>query len=385
MSSRCAWLLTVLVAGGVSCLNGQSVYNPDISVIPRFVLSTDDGAQLPERRVFSRPEFTLEELELGLQAYVNPYARGDIFFSMEGIEQPDISLEEAYVSIIKGLPLDMNIRLGKYRVEFGKLNMVHPHALPFVGSVLVQERFLGEGGLNDLGLTASFLLPTGEVYSRLSLDILAGTSIGVLEPGQEASGGGAGIIDTTDGPALYAQAGRAMTFIPLGDESDIEIGLSALTGIHDPYAKLRFWYWNLDFKYKWKPDSYTSLVVQGEWLVNLRHAHRDRELVPFTDDGGNPVRRSITSAGMYFFADYQFFKVYSAGGRLDWAESPYHADDRAWAVAVFAGYYPVEETLGLRLHYQHTRTTPPRGDAASVNWIGLQAVLSIGPHKAHPF
>ena len=53
-------------------------------------------------------------------------------------------------------------------------------------------------------------------------------------------------------------------------------------------------------------------------------------------------------------------------------------------VFVFAGYYPVEETLGFRLHYQHTRSLEP-GVEESVNFIGLQAVFSLGPHKAHPF
>ena len=375
MSSRVRRLVALLViAGSGTGLFGQSVYNPDISVIPRFLLSTDDGAQLPERRVFARPEFTLEELEIGLQAYVNPYARGDIFISMVGIEQPEIRLEEAYVSIVKGLPLDMNLRLGKYRVEFGKLNMTHPHARPFVGSPLVQERFLGEDGVNDLGLSASFLLPTGDIYSRLSLDILAGSSIGVLEPGQEAGGGGPGLVDTADGAPFYAQAGRAMTFIPLGDESDCEIGLSALTGIHDPYAKLRFWYWNLDFKYKWKPDDFTSLTLWGEALVNSRRV---------SDGAGG--EGSVSSAGMFVFADYQFLKTFSFGTRFDWSESPYSSQDKATAIAIFAGYYPVEESLALRLQYQHTRTNPAAGEAISVNSIALQVMFSLGPHRAHTF
>jgi len=371
------WTAVLSLVSAAPRGNAQTSFNPDISIIPQFLIATNDGERLPGRRVFSTPDLSFEELELVAGAYVNPFARADVVLALSGpdLETASLGLEEVYGTIVRGLPLDLNARFGKYRIEFGKLNMVHPHALPFATQPLVAQRFFGEDGLNDLAISASVLLPTGETYTRLNLDLLRGTAIG------EATG----IDDTSGAKPTYAVSGRLMSFLPLGETSDCEVGLSAYTGIHDPFDRDRFWYANLDFKYKWKPDSYTSLVVQGEWLVNLRHAHRDRELVPFTDDGGNPVRRSITSAGMYFFADYQFFKVYSAGGRLDWAESPYHADDRAWAVAVFAGYYPVEETLGLRLHYQHTRTTPPRGDAASVNWIGLQAVLSIGPHKAHPF
>jgi hypothetical protein len=45
----------------------------------------------------------------------------------------------------------------------------------------------------------------------------------------------------------------------------------------------------------------------------------------------------------------------------------------------------VEETIGLRLEYQHTRTVIPGGEARAVNFIGLQTLFSLGPHKAHPF
>jgi hypothetical protein len=375
MNRNLAWLSSlVLMALFAVPLRGQSVFNPDISIIPRFTLATDDGGELPERRVFSRPEFSLEELEIGFQAYVNPYARGDIFLALEGVEEVELRIEEAYVTFLKGLPLDMNIRLGKYRVEFGKLNLLHSHALPFVGSPLTQERFLGPEGLSDLGVTASFILPTGDIYSRLSLDMLMGNSVGVIEPGFESKGGGPGLLDTTDGQILYAQAGRAMTFIPLGDFSDVEIGLSAFTGIHDPYAKLRFWYWNMDFKYKWRPDDYTSLTVWGEALLNTRR-------IAATSGSDESLR----SSGMFIFADYQFQKTFTVGARYDWSQSPYSRDESATAVSVFAGFYPVEESLAIRFQYQHSTSTTAGSESLSINSIILQVMFSLGPHRVHVF
>jgi hypothetical protein len=366
--------ICLALEGVVSPLQSQSVFNPDISVIPRFLFSSDDGGQLPDRRVFSRPEFTLEEMELGLQAYVNPYARGDIFLSFAGIDQPEFGIEEAYVTFLKGLPLDMNVRLGKYRAEFGKLNMLHPHARPFVGNPLMQERFLGEEGLNDLGVSVSFLIPTGDLYTRLSVDMLSGRSIAVLDPGMEAGGGGPGLVDTTGGARSWAQAGRAMTFVPLSENSDMEIGLSALTGIHDPYGKLRFWYWNIDFKYKWKPSDFTSLTVWGEGILNTRRV-----------DDGLGGTQAVKSSGLFVFADYQFLKTFSVGARVDWSASPYRADDRASAVAVFAGYYPVEESLAFRLQYERTRYLPAGAASSTVNALALQVMFSLGPHRAHTF
>jgi len=365
-------LLCVAAAAGFA----QSM-NPDISVIPRFILHTNDGEKLAEgKREFSRPDFAFEELEIAIQAYLNPYAKADVVLTLPGpdVEAGKLGLEEVYATILRGLPLDLNVRFGKYRVDYGKLNMMHPHAWPFVTQPLSQERFLGEEGLNDLGISASILLPTGDIYSKLTVDLLRGSVIG------EATG----IEDTTGASPYYATSARLMSFFPLGDFSDLEVGLSGYTGIHDPYNRDRFWYGNLDFKYKYKPDAYTSLVVQGEFLYNMRTAAQDRDFNQFVDADGNPERRTINSSGLYLYADYQFLKLYSAGVRFDWTESPYSTEERAQAIAVFLGFYPVEETLGLRLQYQHTMTEAP-GASQSVNMIALQALFSLGPHKAHPF
>jgi hypothetical protein len=356
---------------------GQTTVNPDISVIPRFRIDTNDGEKLAQgKREFSRPDFQFEELEMAIQAYLNPFARGDVILTLPGpdIEAGKLGIEELYATVLRGLPLDLNIRLGKYRAEFGKLNMMHPHAWSFITQPLSQERFLGEEGLNDLGISASVLLPTGDVYTKLTLDLLRGAAIG------EATG----IEDTSGAKPTYATSGRLMGFFPLGEFSDLESGVSFYTGIHDPYNRERFWYWNLDFKYKYTPDMYRSLVVQGEFLFNRRRSSQDREFNPFLDADGNPKVRRIASWGMYLYADYQFMKTYSIGARFDWCQSPYSSDDKARAVALFFGYYPVEETLGLRLQYQNTRTETPAG-SQSINSIGLQVLFSLGPHKAHPF
>jgi hypothetical protein len=356
----------------------QTSLNPDISLIPRFLISTDDGAKLDEgTREFARPEFQFQELEAVFAGYLNPYARADVIMTLSGpdIEAASLGLEEAYLTVLRGLPLDLNLRTGKYRVEFGKLNMMHPHAWPFITQPIAQQRFFGEEALNDLGISASLVLPTGDVYSRLTVDVLRGLSI------PEA----AGIADTTDASQPYAASGRLMGFFPVGEDADLEAGISAYTGVHDPYTHDNFWYWNVDFKYRYRPSTYTSLVVQGEYLLNTRDAVQSQDLVPFVDAGGNPERRSITSGGFYLYSDFQFQKVFSVGARVDWSQSPYGTDDPATGVSVFVGYYPVEETIGLRLEYQHSRTEVPGTDARAVNFIGLQTLFSLGPHKAHPF
>jgi hypothetical protein len=362
-STQFLLLFSGLLIGVPVAAVAQTTVNPDISVIPRFLVHSDDGQKLDGgTREFSRPDFSFEELELALQAYLNPFSKADVVLTLPGpdLENSKLGIEEVYATVLRGLPLDMNLRVGKYRAEFGKLNMTHPHAWPFITTPLMQERFLGES-LNDLGISASVLLPTGEVYTKLTVDLLRGTAIG----------GATGMVDSTGGTPYYANSARLSSFFTVSDFSDLEVGLSGYTGIHDPYNRDRFWYGNLDFKYKYRPSAYTSLVVQGEYLVNTRTLHL-------------PEESTLSSSGYYLYADYQFLKTYSIGARIDWSETPYSTDDRASGFAVFAGYYPVEETLGLRLQYGRTTVEAP-GVSRSVNSIDLQILFSLGPHKAHPF
>jgi len=365
---RTGWLAVVLLARvGLA----QTSVNPDLSVIPRFIVATDDRAGK-----FSRPDYSFEELEVVMQSYLNPFSKADVVLTLPGpdLEEGKLGVEELFASVVRGLPLGLNLRFGKYRVDYGKINLVHPHAWPFVTQPLSQERFLGEEGLNDLGFSASVLLPTGNIYTKLMVDLLRGAAIG------EATG----IEDTTGGQPAYANAARLTSFFTLTYHSDLEVGLSGYTGIHDPYHRQRFYYANFDFKYKYRPSSYTSLVLQGEYLFNSRRARQDRDFNPFLSAPGEPESRSLHSSGLYLYADYQFKKIYRLGGRYDWSQSPYGKDDRARAFAVFFGYYPVEETLGLRLHYQHTKNNLP-DNTASVNLFALQVLFSLGPHKAHAF
>ncbi len=367
-----AFILFALMLACKGQSDGQASVNPDISVIPRFLIQSHDRGE----RVFSQPDFTFQELEVAIQSYLNPFAKADVVLTLPGpdIEAGKLGIEELYATVLRGLPLDLNLKFGKYRAEFGKLNQVHPHAWPFISQPLSQARFLGEEGLNDLGISASLLLPTGDIYTRLTVDLLRGSAIGRTS----------GIADTSGRKPFYATSARLSSFFTLSDYSDLEVGVSGYTGIHDPYNKDRFWYGNLDAKYKFRLSAYTSLVVQGEYLYNTRSAVQDQNLVHFIDANGNPERRSINTGGWYLYADYQFFKRYSVGARYDWSQSPYSGDDKARGIAVFFGYYPVEETLGLRAEYQNTLSelsVAPR----SVNTIALQMLFSLGPHKAHPF
>ena len=70
----------------------------------------------------------MQEAELTFQAIVDPYARADFFFSAT----PDgVELEEGFLTLTS-LPGGLLAKVGKFKEQFGKVNTMHPHVLPWV-------------------------------------------------------------------------------------------------------------------------------------------------------------------------------------------------------------------------------------------------------------
>jgi len=153
---------------------------------------------------------------------------------------------------------------------------------------------------------------------------------------------------------------------------------------------LNYFYSGIDFKYKYRPDSYTALTIQGEALWNRRD-------VPRKDDLDLDRQEEIYTFGAFIYVDYQFNKIFSVGAKYDFTygiigdETNYYTlanDDqnKTSGIEGWLGYYPFEETLALRLGVQHLMfsyadATERDGETT----INLQLIFSLGPHKAHPF
>ena len=111
----------------------------------------------------------MHEAELSLQAIVDPYARADFFLaaSPEGLD-----IEEGFLTLTS-LPGGFLAKVGKMKEQFGKVNTLHAHTLPWVDVPIVMRNLLGgEDGLEDSGVSVSkllinpffFLEATGELY-----------------------------------------------------------------------------------------------------------------------------------------------------------------------------------------------------------------------------
>jgi hypothetical protein len=331
----------VFLAAGVLLMAGysfaQSNLNPTLSVIPDFRIHATDEQGSPER---GRLNFVLEEVEVALQAPLNPYARADVFLGFTTDPDEPAAIEEAYFTILKGLPMNLNIRGGKFLVDFGKLNVLHSHAFPFVHRPLYQEVFFGDEGLNDTGVEINSLLPTGNIYTKINVTIATG--------------------DELDGErkSLFGSS-RLGSFFTLSDYSVIETGLGAATG-RNAGTSDRFYWYHVDAKYRWTKDQYRSLTLWSEALISRCSG--------------------LGTFGCYGAGVYQFNRRFEVGAKFDRTQSM-DARDVTKAVSANINFLPVEETLVFRLAFTHTR---PEGER-SFNSVILQAIFSLGPHKAHAF
>ena len=341
------YLLSLLCAAPEAVKAG--VVNPDISVIGQLLYKYHDDKTKQDA---NRPTLDLGETELVFDSYLNPYAKGMFVFTAG----PDsFGTEEAYIDVIKGLPDGLALRGGKYRLGFGKLNPVHPHAYPFIDPPRVMAAMLpGEDGFNDIGTRASYFLPLSWA-SDVTADVIKGAS---FHP------------DVTAAKAGWAAHWN--NSLLLGDAVPLDIGVSAARGTNNVQWGTKTAVYGADIKTKIPFSSLTALTLQGEYFYNNSSVVVDTA----TGDTSHMGRQ-----GFYVFADLKFKQRWNAGIIYDQYNPPENKNMTNSAVKGFVGYSLLEETTLLRLTCERFK---PENNLA-VRTVMLQVLFSMGPHKAHQF
>ncbi|HYC89405.1 MAG TPA: hypothetical protein VEO54_09360 [Thermoanaerobaculia bacterium] len=314
--------------------------NPDLSVIGTFLSHAGDN---PEERA----PVALDEVEIALQAFIDPYAKGYFFIA---VTPEEVDVEEGYAQFVT-LPWGLTAKAGKTKATFGKANTWHTHTRPWVDQPMMFTRFLGEEGLADVGLSVSksidnpfgaFIEATGEVYSG---DV------------EEVFGRGA----QND---LFYNA-HLKFFRDLGENSNLEIGTSHARGTL-PEGQGHNRMSGVDVTYRWKPLSrsiYNSFVARVEALANERADFGD------------------TLYGWYASADYQLARRWFAGVRLDGADR--FLDEARFRDRGYSALLTFRPSEFSQLRGQYRRTT--LGGGPSFDELLVQLQFAIGPHGAHTF
>jgi len=377
MQRRLAIILIAVTAIGTPALAG--VTNPNISVIGQpFTRWLDDRSDPAHGHATLDPG----EVEAVFDAYLNPYASGTFVLSFG---EDGAAVEEGYFQLLRGLPLGLVLKGGQYRVPFGKLNPVHPHAYPFAERFRVLSSYLpGDESLNETGLEVSGRVPApGDFSLTASADWLQGNTFRIARtPGGAPNDPlvtGAG--DEADTPRAAA-LGRLAGFAGIGDRSGLEVGIDVVTGTNNVAADAHTTVFGADAKAKLFRNDTSYIVLQGEFLrQQLDVAGWDSTAVTYT-------KQRVNSNGGYFYADYNFKLRYNVGGGYERYQRP--MADGPWdsAFKLWAGLALMEETTAFRLDWDHYLPGNPDAagpDLEAINTITLRAIFSMGPHKAHQF
>src|SRR5438445_2626871 len=163
------------VYGGSSA--AAKALNPDVSVIGDFVGAAGGNSAPALATLQPFPSLQMHESEIGLQAIIDPYARGDFFISFG---EEGVNLEEGYITFT-ALPAGFVAKVGKMRSVFGKVNLMHNHVLPWIDRPLVSTNLVGgEDGIDDAGVSIERILPapqgifleaTGQLFRGDSADV----------------------------------------------------------------------------------------------------------------------------------------------------------------------------------------------------------------------
>jgi hypothetical protein len=362
--------------------NPATALNPTVTVIGNILWRLDDKAVFvdgdpAEPRIDDT--FSVREVELDLRSAIDPYADGLFILSVES-ESPgefEVGVEE-FVVTVKSLPfgfweappLATKIRLGRMRVDFGRINKLHLHDLPQSMYGLTIGDFLGEEGYVANGIATSSILGGFGESDTLTLNFGA------------FQGGGLEVAADERVPALLASVGW---FVDFGDGHSLDLGLYGHYGGtekqgHQRHAKTA----SFDALYKWKP------AKQGEWnsiIVGLQLFRSHRSFLVPEDVDADGVADLFNSGesqplGALVWGQLQLDRRWYVGARFD--RSDFIDDDSIGhnRLTPYVSCY-LSEFFRLRASVERTESDLEAEDGLTTFLFEVNVIF--GAHPLHPF
>jgi len=328
------------VYGNTSALS--KIFNPDMAVIGNFVGAAGSNAVAP------MPALRLNEAEMSFQAIVDPYARADFFLSAspEGLE-----IEEGFITF-PTLPGGVLMKVGKMKAQFGKVNTMHSHVLPWVDTPLPMVNLLGgEEGLNDSGISVSklimnpvlFLEATGEVYQGDN-NLFKSYKRGNL-----------------------AYVGRLRGYRDVSEAINLDVDTSIAYGHNDAGPDFATRVFGIDATLRYRPLQ-QALYKKALLRTELFWSRRQQPVV------------DAKAFGAYVSGEYQLTRRLFGGARYDFSDRAANPSLRDKSGSLLLTYWPSEFS---QVRGQFRRTAYADGPVA--NELLFQFLFSIGAHGAHVF
>lgn len=337
----------------------------------------------------------LQNLELTIGGAVDPYfdAQANIVMLLDENGESILEVEEAYM-LSKRLPASLQIKLGQYYTEFGRLNPTHPHTWAFVDLPVISSRVLGEDGLRSQGGRISWLTPL-PWYA----EVIAGVQNAKGATGGSFLGGGhdhgAEEVEVEEfsrsinGLDDFLYSARMLNGFDFNDSTSANLGLSMVYGPNSQQDDTQTLIYGADFYVKWTAEQasrgYPFVAWHSEFMV------RDYALAEDEHDAGHVHDHEVDhssqkDSGWFSQVSYGFTPGWIAGVRLEGADSNVNdsmdPDSNArFRTALNLTWLPTEYSK-IRLQYNYD-------DAehldSKVHSLWLQVEYNLGSHAAHVF
>jgi hypothetical protein len=344
----------------LSGIRQQQGLNPNISLGGDFFAATSSSKHEfisdPGEISYGNNGFFMREVEVALEAPLDPFTRGKTFIS---VTKDAISIEEAYMEWLN-LPLNMNLKIGIFYSEFGSLNRYHDHALPQFDRPRALVNLFSNKGLGGTGISSSFMLP--EIIfadaSTLDITVLRGTNTGD------------NFSFDNDG---FLYIGQFKNFYEISQNSYFEIRLSGVTGQNPSTGDNRSYVGSFGLTYKWVPmgrEKYRTL----DWKTELLYSYRKE------NEG------TIRSKGFYSSIQNKLNARFWIGARIGYSELPYDFNQHEWDYSINLDFWQ-SEFVFTRIQYQYNRRNInsmdpyPSGSLPDDHSVILQVCWAMGPHK----
>jgi len=364
---------------------GSAMTNPYISLIVNTFFY---GSNLGQMELDSRtvPGFTnvpvgvnkgfnLESAELFIFAPVDPYLN---LYANIPVTESGTELEEAYF-VTSSLPAGLQVKGGKFKSGFGRINAQHPHAWDFADIPLNYRAMIGQEGWADTGVQLTYL-PSLPVYTQFGMEVLQGKNDLLFNP---------------DGTTPYAFTAFVKCSLDSGENSALLFGPSFATGkarittvTDNTFFSGDTDLFGFELVYKWKPSRGTGLILQSEYIY--RKQTGDLRTGDASDPASTvaPLTRAqdgIYVQGLYRIdrwrigARYEVLDLFKKDYILSGSQQSLGA--QPWRATGTLEFNPSEFT---RVRLQYSRDESSR-DGKANDELYLQMLLGIGAHAAHSF
>jgi len=360
---------------------GSFLTNPNISLLLNTFAYTSNlkNEELETRGIpgfttqglEQRKGFNISEAELLVFAPVDPYF--NLYVNLP-VKEDGTELEEAY-AVTTALPEGFQMKGGKFKSNFSRLDAQHPHAWDFSDIALPYRAFLGPEGLGgEKGVQVTWL-PELPIYTQFGAEVLQGEND--LLFGRDASSGPHAFsffvkssFDTADDSTIYF--GPSVLFGK--SKSGNIVDGAEFSGDSALYGMEAVW--------KWKPSKQQGLILQGEYLF----LDQDGDLNDTaTVDSLRRRQDGFYAQGVYqsgrwrLAARYDVLELFAdtferAGVQQDLGKAP-------WRATGAIEFNPSEFS---RIRLQYTHDLSGRDGRENNEWW-LQFIFGIGAHAAHTF